>query len=51
MMWTSSTPLASSSSSTISMMVWRMSGVTIGGSGKLMSSTAMVTRMPGMSWA
>ena len=33
------------------MIVCRMSGVVIGGSGRLMSSTAMVTRMPGASCA
>ena len=33
------------------MIVCRMSGVAIGGSGTLMSSTAMVTRIPGASCA
>ena len=51
MMCTSSTPWSASISSTISRIVCRMSGVAIGGSGSEMSSTAIVTFMPGVSCA
>ena len=51
MMWTSSTPCRPSSSSTISRIVWRTSGVFIGGSGSEMSSIAIVTFIPGASSA
>ena len=51
MMCTSSTPWPASMSRTISKTVWRMSGVAIGGSGRLMSSTAIVTFIPGSSCA
>ena len=51
MMWTSSTPWSASISHTISSTSWRTSGVRIIGSGSEMSSTAIVTFMPGSSSA
>jgi hypothetical protein len=51
MRWTSSTPASAARSSTASMTRWRMSGRRIGGSGRLTSSKAMVSFMPGRSSA
>ncbi len=46
--FTSSTPLRAASSTTCSMIRWRMSGVVIGGNGSEMSSIAIVSFMPGV---
>ena len=48
-MWTSSTPASAARSSTASITRWRMSGRRIFGSGRLMSSNAIVSLMPGNS--
>ncbi len=48
MRWMSSTPWSPSISSTMSRMVSRMSGRSMGGSGSEMSSMAMVTFIPGL---
>jgi hypothetical protein len=48
---TSSTPAAAATSRTASMTRWRTSGLRIGGRGRLMSSKAMVSFMPGVSRA
>ena len=45
---TSSTPAAAATSSTASITRWRTSGRRIGGSGRLMSSNAIVSFMPGV---
>ena len=51
MMCTSSTPASAARSSTASMTRWRMSGRRIFGSGRLTSSNAIVSFMPGNSSA
>ena len=49
MRWTSSTPASAATSSTASMTRWRTSGRRIFGSGRLMSSKAIVSFIPGNS--
>ena len=49
MMWTSSTPASAAIVSTCSMIRWRRSGRRIFGSGRLTSSNAIVSFMPGNS--
>jgi hypothetical protein len=49
MMWTSSTPASAAMVSTCSMIRWRRSGRRIFGSGRLTSSNAIVSFMPGNS--
>ena len=51
MMWTSSTPASAARSSTASITRWRMSGRRMGGSGREMSSNAIVSFIPGNSSA